>query len=665
MNDAMLQTRQIMGNVPAWLVVSFYVAVTLAIVWTCFALVQRIRRYRSSRKVQAGRVPRALADLLKRAFFHRKLMQDPFAGVAHLLVFYGFLVLFWGTCLVFLEHDTPLHFYYGRFYQIASLIIDLGGLAFVTGLLMFIYRRLFGETSRLLKRAYVSALAWLLLAIGISGFLLEGSRIAVDQPAFERWSIVGYFIANGLNTIGVAGDSALRMHRLLWGLHAGLCVAFFALLPWRFFSHMLLGPISWVLRSESPRTSLQVVPLTDPAQNQASPGASSWQELTWLDLVQADACTTCGRCNEVCPAKSAGKPLQPRDVVLGVREAMRSEGALVNSNGGESTISIDDDVIWSCTTCSACNEACPVGIDIYNKIVDLRRGRVEAGAVPTAAVDCFDGTAERYNPFNRPNADRMNWAAGLDVPVAAPDQQIKLLYWVGCSGSFDPDGQGVSRAMTKILNHLGIDYHVLGNRERCTGDPARRMGEEGLFQQLATLNARQLGKHGVVRVLTQCPHCFNSFRNEYPELLDVPFAVEHHSQFLERMIAEGKLSLTAGVQKNTTFHDPCYLGRGNGEVESPRKVLEAINGVNNVEMPRHGRNSFCCGAGGGSLWLDIRGDERIENQRSLEAASTGADTVVTGCPFCKVMLRAGCQTLPDDNMEVLDLAELIVQAEGL
>jgi Fe-S oxidoreductase len=250
--------------------------------------------------------------------------------------------------------------------------------------------------------------------------------------------------------------------------------------------------------------------------------------------------------------------------------------------------------------------------------------------------------------------------------VARDDEPIALLYWVGCAGSFDPDGQSVSRAMIKILTHLGIPYHVLGRRECCTGDPARRLGEEGLFQQLARHNIAVLQRHGVVRVLTHCPHCFNTFKNEYAAL-GGDFGVEHHSQFLARMIREGKLHLAASHGGLVTFHDPCYLGRGNGETAAPRQILQALPDLQLREMPRSGRQSFCCGAGGGALWLDMPGQVRVETLRAEEAADTGAATVATGCPFCKSMLEAGRQGLPSGRggFAVKDLAELVVEAEGL
>ena len=326
---------------------------------------------------------------------------------------------------------------------------------------------------------------------------------------------------------------------------------------------------------------------------------------------------------------------------------------------------VPDEALWSCTTCTACNEVCPVGIEIYDKIVDGRRGRVETGTVPAAAEKVFESTASEFNPYGKAAIDRMAWASGLEVPVAREDEPIDLLYWVGCAGSFDPDGQAVSRAMIRILNRLGVRYHVLGPRECCTGDPARRMGEEGLFREAARTNIDRFRRHAVKRVLTHCPHCFNTFLNEYPEL-GASFEVEHHSEFLARMIRDGKLSLPSSGSEKIVFHDPCYLGRGNGETRAPREVLRALQQTNLLEMPRHGASSFCCGAGGGALWLDVPGKTRVESLRAAEAAETGATIVATGCPFCKTMLESGKALLPDGggDLKVKDLAELVVESQG-
>jgi Fe-S oxidoreductase/nitrate reductase gamma subunit len=651
-------TREILGNLPGWLVGVFYAAAAAACGRAAFSL------WRRQKKRHAGRASagdnarrfnlRSIADYLA---FHREMRRDPYAGWAHLLVFYGFVILFIGTCLVFLEHDTPLHFYYGWFYQAASLVIDLGGVAFLVGLAMLLVRRTAPTpgSARILRQPWVVALPILLLAIGVTGFLVEAARIAVDMPAFERYSAVGYAAAGLLRSLGVRGERALELHRFSWTLHAVLCVALFALLPWRFFGHMVYAPASWALRRRSAVADLG--PQT--AAGDAAPGVVQWSDFTALDLLQSDACTTCGRCNEACPAAAAGKPLRPRDVVLAIRDAMDSSGT-ADSNGKTHSL-VADDVLWSCTTCGACNHNCPVGIDVYDKIIDLRRGRVESGAVPVAPEDVFEAVADDFNPYGRAVSERMSWAVGLDPPVAQAGESVELLYWIGCSGAFSPEGQSIARAMVQILNRLGVDYRVLGTAERCTGDPARRMGEEGLFRQCAARNGRMFRDLGVKRILTHCPHCYNTFKNEYgagPEVI-------HHSEFLAGELAAGRLRSPGGGDQKITIHDPCYLGRGNGRTEPPRSVATALD-LPIVEMPRHGVDSFCCGAGGGSMWLDVRGEARIENLRYAEAQSTGAAVVATACPFCKTMLEGARQSGEDgQGPRVLDLAELVAAAEGL
>lgn len=658
-------TREIMGNIPAVVQTAFYVLTALACSTAVYGFVRRFRGYRQSHAAVAPRAPRSLLAGVRTVglylVFHHQLRRDRYAGMAHLLIVYGFGILFVGTCLVFLEHHTPWHFFYGTFYVIASLVIDLGGAAFLVGLVMFLGRRLRRGTTRLLQAWWVAVLAWLLLGIGITGFALEAARIARDVPAFERWSVVGYPLALGLRALGILGDTALAWHRALWILHAVCCVAFFALLPWRFFGHMVYGAASWAMRSPRPLGALRRVDLSRQA-----PGAVQVGELPWLDLLHADACTTCGRCNAVCPAQAAGKPLQPRDVVLGVRAALDVAAASGRGSAAPLASYIPEVAVWSCTTCGACNAACPVGIAVFDKIIEGRRGLVESGTVPAAAVEVFEQTATQYNPYGKVAADRLAWASGLDVPVARADEPIEVLYWVGCAGSFDPDGQAVSRAMIRILNHLGINYRVLGGRECCTGDPARRLGEEGLFQQLARQIIGQLRQHAVTQVLTHCPHCFHTFKNEYPALGST-FTVEHHSQFLARLLQEGRLSIRSGLRETVVFHDPCYLGRGNGETAAPRTVLDALPYARRTEMPRSGLQSFCCGAGGGSIWLDMPAQVRIETLRAQEAAATGATTIATGCPFCKTMLVAGSQMLTagTHGPAVKDLAELIVEAAGI
>ena len=653
-------TRPILGNVPGWLEIAFY-AVTftaLALAGAAFAA----RLWRHTRGRPSPPEPHAdeglfakLKGLLAYMALQRPIRRDPLAGAAHLLTGWGFFILFVGTCIVFVEHDTPLHFFYGDFYLISSLVVDLGGVAMLLGLALFLYRRHARTLAPMLRSWWTVSLTWLLVVIGVTGFMLEGARIAEEMPAFERWSAGGYATAALMRSVGISGETALAWHRALWITHAIFCVAFFALLPWRFFSHIFYSALSWVTRTARPRGQMR------PPAAAESPGAVTWSDFGHRDLLQADACTTCGRCNDVCPANAAGKPLKPREVVLGLRADMNGP----RDGDGDLPLTIGDDVLDSCTTCQACSDACPVGIEVFDKILDLRRGRVEQGRVPPAAEGVFESTAERFNPFGKPHADRLAFASDQRPPVAETGERIELLYWIGCAGSFDPDGQNVARRMLAILNHLGIDYRVLGPSECCTGDPARRLGEEGLWEQLAERNIRTLKHHQVQHVLTHCPHCFNAFRNEYPAL-GGDFPVEHHSQFLSRKIREGALHLPRRMEGKITFHDPCYLGRGNDETEAPRDVLASLPQIETTEMPRSGKRSFCCGGGGGAMWMETRGTTRVENIRAQEAADTGAGTVATGCPFCKTMLTAGNQSLAEEQkLNVSDLAELVAEAENL
>ncbi|MEE3328578.1 MAG: (Fe-S)-binding protein [Myxococcota bacterium] len=645
-------TREILGGIPSWMVFAFYVFVIGALAWASIQFFVRFRK-RSEARGRPSEVvitPRQrLGSLLRFLIFHERLLEDRYAGIAHLLVFYGFLILFGGTCIVFLESETPLHFFYGRFYEIASLIIDLGGLAFMVGLGMFLWRRRPGEGGRWLSRWWVSVLGLLLFIIGLSGFLLEGARIAVDLPTFEKWSPVGYSLALGFQSLGIEGARAESFHTFLWVGHAAVCIVFFALLPWMFFSHIVYGAATVSARRRNPLAQLRT-----PALDEGESGALHAMAFNSRDLLQADACTTCGRCNAVCPAQSAGKELSPRSVVLELRSALERSDA--ESSLGD--LRVSPHAIWSCTTCGACNEACPVGIDVFDKVVEIRRGYVESGDVPDPAATLFERTLSDFNPFGKPNSERLAWSTDPDLKVAESGEEISLLYWVGCAGSFDPDGASVSRAMIRILDHLQIPYRVLGTEERCTGDPARRMGEEGIFQDCARHNMALFASHGVKRILTHCPHCFNTLKNEYPEF-GADFEVEHHTQFLARQIREGRLQSVDQPSEDLSFHDPCYLGRGNDDLRSARAVLDAFASGVRREMPRHGKESFCCGGGGGSLWLDERGRERIEDLRAAEAVDT-APTVVTGCPYCKTMLEAGASSLEEDRpLQVTDLAEWV------
>ncbi len=638
--------REILWNVPASVVTGLYVLAALSFLWIGWWFWRRSRLWACGvPDGQRMRWTTALARLARYLLTHNHIRRDPYAGWMHLLIFWGFAALLIATTLVGIQHHTGVEFLTGTTYLLFSLGADLGGLALIIGVVMALLRR--SKMSRLLPSRSATLLLWLLLVLSVSGFLVEGTRIARDMPAFERWSPVGYAFSWIFVALDIDGQLVLPMHLGLWICHGILAIVFFVIVPVTLLRHIILA--AWnVARSDD---KLGVLP--EPVRPvTAGVGLADFRR---VDLVEADACLTCGRCTAVCPAQAAGKPLDPRRVVLGLREYLDHPESDFASH-------VAADALWSCTTCNACDSACPVDIRVLDKIVTLRRGRVAVGAVPPAASEALESTAQKFNPFGRANSARLEWASGLDVPVAKENEPVQLLYWVGCAGAFDPAGREVTRAMIAILSHLGTAYRVLGCGERSTGDPARRLGEEGLWRELAGHNRDRFQTHRVKTILTHCPHCWHAFQNEYPLLGPMPRVI-HHSQWLRQKLADGTLQVRSAVAESVTFHDPCYLGRVNGETEAPRAVLDPIYDGQRKEMALAGKNSFCCGGGGGQVWLDVKGRVRLEVMRAQQVEETGAGTVATGCPFCRVMLEAGRSGLAagQGNWRVKDLAELVAE----
>jgi len=430
---------------------------------------------------------------------------------------------------------------------------------------------------------------------------------------------------------------------------------------------------------ERPKGAMRMVPDLMEAEDIETIGVSVVNEFTWKQLLDTDACTMCGRCTAVCPAHATGKPLDPREIVLKTGEIMAATGEHGQvtppiGTDAEITVSADSmferithDELWACTTCRACDENCPVNIEILDKILDMRRYlTLMESEFPAELGTAFRGMENNANPWNLNNGERADWADGLEVEVVDPDDAFdhEYLYWVGCAGSFDDKNRRVSVATAKLLQRAGVDFAILGPGENCTGDSARRSGNEYLFQMLAAENITALNGMGVRKIITQCPHCFNTLRNEYPQY-GGNWEVIHHAQFLEQLVADGRLDLSqARLDERVVYHDSCYLGRHNDVYLAPRNVIGSLGGVEIVEAPRNGTKGMCCGAGGARMWMEETLGTKVNDERSRELLDTGADRIATACPFCYIMIDDGVKGhgVEDDQVKVADISIHLIDA---
>jgi Fe-S oxidoreductase len=441
-------------------------------------------------------------------------------------------------------------------------------------------------------------------------------------------------------------------------------------LPVTKLRHMFTTPVNLALAPrERPKGAMRAMPNLLEATDIETVGASRVADFTWKQLFDTDACTICGRCTAVCPANQTGKSLDPREIVLKLGQVAADTYGVSPPVSVDAELAVSSDLVferitaeelWACTTCRACDEACPAGLEIVDKILDMRRYlSLMESDFPTELGKTYVSMENSANVYGVDQSRRGDWRNGLDFEVKVlgePGVTAEYLYWVGCAGSFDDRNRKVTLATARLLHEAGVDFAILGPRELCTGDPARRTGNEYVFQGLALQNIETLDDLGVEKVVTQCPHCFNTLRNEYPQY-GGDYEVIHHSELLASLVEDGKL-VPREDGRSITFHDPCYLGRTNDVYLAPRRVVDAVG--DRVEMPRNGTRSFCCGAGGGKMWYEETTGKRVNRERTEEAVATGAEVIATGCPFCFVMLDDGVKEMGvDEQVLVADLAMLL------
>ncbi len=651
-------------------------ALFMYIVVSGFAVVFLYGIYRRLRIYFRGSPPPSFDHLKERAvksivnaFMQRKVLKKKYPGALHLLIYSGIIVLFIGTLLVFVDFDifeTLLGYQIliGNFYLVYELFLDAFGLVAIAGLLTAIYRRTISRPANLPTSRDDVFIFSILLIILITGYVMEGIRLAVDKPAWAPWSFVGYQVALLLESRGFDPKGVMPFYRGLWWFHALLAFTVFASIPYTKLFHIITSPLNAFFLHLRPKgqlsTPFELKQLMASGNFDVKVGAAAIADFSWQQRLSFDSCTECGRCTNACPATAAGTLLSPMHLILKLRDVMLAQ---TRTDSGSLVVPdvVNPEELWACTTCRACVTECPVLIDHVDAIVDMRRHLVGEGKLDRGKRDLLTNLNNVSNPYGLPQADRMKWADGLDVKTVKEQPEFDVLYWVGCSGSYDPRNQNVSRAIVKILRAAGVRFAVLGNEEKCNCEVARRLGEEGRFQQAAMELVDIFKKYNVRLVLTQCPHCFNTFKNEYPEF-GANFQVVHHSQFITQLIAAGKLKLRQGPERTITFHDPCYLGRYNGVYDSPREVLSSLGRIELKEMGRSHENSFCCGAGGANFWYKVEQKKKVGVIRFEEAQQANAKVLATACPFCTSMFEDASVTLgAKGTIAVNDIAELVAE----
>ncbi len=681
-DDAEVQ-REVFHNIPGAWKLAFYTVIPLIILWATLQLSYRVRNWERGAPDNRATTKKNIKERMgsfRAGVYMQTLMREPGAGIMHALIYFNFLILLGVTTVLEINHQVPesLKFLNGDVYRGYALIGDLAGIGFLAGMVLAIMRRYGPRKWRPYRIAVKSRpehliINGVLFSIGVTGFGAEAFRIAEQgMPEYEKWSVIGYPIA----TLIDGSDSLAGWHQAWWAAHVFTFVAFLIIIPGTMLRHMFTSPLNMYLAPrERPKGAMKAMPDLDNTELETF-GASTIGSFTWKQLLDTDACTMCGRCTSVCPANATGKSLDPREIVLKTGEVMARTGnpAVSPPIGVEAEIKVEADwvferitteEVWACTSCKACDEICPVNIEILDKILDMRRYlTLMESDFPTELGTAFRSMENSSNPWAMSQSTRADWAKNLDIPVVDGTEVMshEYLYWVGCAGSFDDKNQKVTQSMAKLMARADIDFAILGPSELCTGDPARRSGNEYIFQMLAKQNIETLDTLGVKKIITQCPHCFNTLKNEYPQL-DGNYEVIHHTQFLESLIADGKLDVSeASLEERIVYHDSCYLGRHNDVYLSPRNVIGSIKGVQIVEAGRNGTKGMCCGAGGARMWMEEDVGTKINDERSLELIETGASRVATACPFCYIMMDDGVKGHGNEDIIVADISMHVLEA---
>ncbi len=629
-----------------------------------------------------------IQNVLTIAFGHKKLLREPAAGIMHFFIFWGFVILL----LAILESmgeglSEGFSFaFLGPLYPPLMFLEDLIGVLVVGAVLYALYRRWVSGPKRLEgdRHARMDATVILvaILLIMCSMFGQNAARIGMAPGDMDGARI----FSNAMSGIfaGLSPEQHDLWFHALWWIHIGLVLGFMNYLPYSKHLHIISSIPNVYFAKRQVRGTLRPLNLQD--ETALRFGAADVEDLTWKQLLDGYSCTECGRCTASCPANLTGKILSPKKIIVDIRRRLMEKAPVVvtgqlsfvngqwqNEAGQPSTEKlltnqlvgnyITEDELWACTTCMACVQECPVQIEHVDAIVDMRRYLVlNESRFPKEMQTTFQNLERNFTPWGFSHSSRADWAEGLNVPRLSEKRDAEILFWVGCAGAYDARYQKVTQSFTKLMQMANVNFAILGTEEKCNGDPARRAGNEYLAQMLITENVATLNKYAVRKIVTTCPHCFNIFKNEYPQF-GGNFVVVHHTDFIMELINTGRISLTKEKRAKITYHDSCYLGRYNQLYDQPRKAIKSIPGVETSEMKRSRDRGFCCGAGGARMFMEENVGKRVNMERTEEALALKPDVIGTACPFCMTMMSDGVKAKEvSDRVQVKDIAELVLEA---
>jgi Fe-S oxidoreductase len=643
-----------------------------------------------------------LFNMLKVAFSQSSnlkttTLRDP-AAVMHAIMLWGLLVFGLGY-VIFMGLGAGFGLFGiltgSPFEVFCYSVLDIVGVLVLISIIYVVIKRYIIRPERLERPMHTEekvVQALLLTVIGLLMLLhfgIEGFGYAYNG-APEGWPPIGAALARALAGGGISHAALGTIYHTLWWVNYGLLLCGVIYAPRSKHLHPLTSFFNLTFQNLGSRGALKLMDLNQTK----TAGVSHVEDFTWKQLLDLYSCTWCGKCHMVCPARLSGKALSPRELILGLREDFMHEAPVLLRAGTAAAVKptisapgstesqasptaavkteqprvtkelidnvISQDAIWACTTCRACQEVCPVSIEHIDKIVDFRR-YLQMVATTEVGRDPLKNIRVRGNPWRGTTYARTDWAEGMDVKIVGEDSNVDILYWVGCTGALEDRSLKVTQAFAGLMKQAGINFGILGEEEMCCGDPARRLGAEHIFQMLATNNIQLMQSYNIKKIVTACPHCFNTIKNEYPQL-GGNFEVVHHTQFIAELIRDGKLKVKPGQASAVTYQEPCYLGRYNAIFDEPRQILGAVPGLTMVEMKENKKNAFCCGGGGGRMWLEEKTGQRINEMRLDQALETHAQTVATACPFCLQMLEDAARAKAvEGSLKIKDIAEIVME----